>query len=237
MVKRNTHNRKAVATSMSAHRRDSRPTVLFDCTTLHQQLRLVDLPESVIISQIFPFLRLADLARASILCNRFLANCGKHDALWKKQWRRTEAKRRSYSDARTDFPVPTYLKGKLYLLCCKEQNRLFYKKLEDLRKKRQIAISTCGPVNSLRDFILHEMNKGKQDDTKLFITIVNFNHDDNKCQSQRQRVPSTSYPFDASLKATTWQIPLVNVARKMQSQGQVRTTRSESYILTRNRKA
>jgi len=182
------------------------------------KLRILDLPDTVISSHIFSFLRVEDIVRASILCCRTLAVIGKQDKLWEKEWRRISIQKYP-TEANVDFSLPSRLKGKLYRLCCRERNTLFYNKLEELRKKRRIAISRHGPLRALRDLILHDLEERISGDNKISISI-NFG-----ALNLRPSSSSTRYYYPDDFL----QIPLVNAARRMQSRTKWSNT-SESAL-------
>ena len=72
-----------------------------------------------------------EVIKALKIVRKFVNWEGQDIQLWEKEWRRRSIQKHS-TEANVDFPLPTRLKGKLYRLCCRERNTLFYNKLEEL---------------------------------------------------------------------------------------------------------
>jgi hypothetical protein len=182
-------------------------------------LSLLDLPEFIITS-VLRFLKVEDIVRASLMCCRTLANCGKLDFLWEKEWR--ALKRPSHTGLGADLvPVPPHLKGKLYKLCCTERSNRFRRKFEESLKKRRISISTHGPVRALRDLILKELQKNKSYNGRISIKFVysDFLGKGNRPLSCGRKVAHSK--FD-KLSFNNLEISLVNAAQSLKNNVRVR---------------
>lgn len=185
------------------------------------EFSLLNLPESS-ITYVFKFLKVADIVRASLLCCRTLANIGKQDFLWEKEWRTLTRLSHPHPGRGTNLvSIPSHFKGKLYRLCCKERSNRFRKKFEESLKKRRISISTHGPVRALRDLILNDLQKSKSDSESISIKLVYSNSAGNGNRPLSCRRKITHFQSD-DISLNSVEVSLVNAVQSLKTKVRVR---------------
>lgn len=185
------------------------------------ELSLLNLPESS-ITHVFSFLKGVDIIRASLLCCRTLANFGKQDFLWEKEWRAMTRLSHPHPSPGTNLaPIPSHCKGKLYKLCCKERSNRFRKKFEESLKKRRISISIHGPVRALRDLILNDLQKNKSDSESISIKLVYCNSVGNGNRPLSCRRKIAHFQSD-DISFNNVEVPLVSAIQSLKTKVRVR---------------
>lgn len=189
-------------------------------------LRLLSLPE-FIIANVFSFLHVEDITRASLLCCRTLADIGKLDILWEREWR-TLQRRATFGPTVNVVTVPSHLKGKLYRFCCKERTNRFHEKLNEFLKRRRVSISMYGPVRALRETILNDLQKGKAGHDRLSIAYFSAPEKGVAPFLCCRKIPHSHSGYASFNK---FKIPLVNSARNIKTKVRVRCQSDNSLLV------